>query len=174
MSLHPHEPYSVAKGYVQSAYAMMANPHRLQLPDDRTFFMAFHMLCGFAVELYLKAFLAHKGYSERQLKHLSVGHDLIKLRDLCISEGLYASASDFLVSVLGKHHKSFEYRYMKSATEYQVTDLRGIFSAFSSLDRLIDSAIGASYARGKQPNGKWDFPTDGAWRFPEPKTTGDS
>ena len=73
MSLDPEEPYSVAKGYVQSAYAMMTNPYRLQLPDDITLFMAFHMLCGFAAELYFKAFLAHKGYSDAQLRKPKIG-----------------------------------------------------------------------------------------------------
>jgi hypothetical protein len=80
MSLDPEEPYSVAKGYVQSAFAMMTNPYRLQLPDDITLFMAFHMLCGFAAELYFKAFLAHKGYSDAQLRKPKIGHDLTWLR----------------------------------------------------------------------------------------------
>ena len=166
MSLDPQEPYSVAKGYVQSAFAMMTNPHRLQLPDDTTFFMAFHMLCGFAVELYLKAYLAHKGYTDTQLRHRDIRHDLTRLNDHCRAEGLYDSGADMLVNLLSEKHKSFEFRYMKKESEYLTADLRMIFSAFSSLNRAVDTAIGASAAKGNPPGGSWRFPTDGPWRFP--------
>ena len=166
MSVDPEEPYSVAKGYVQSAFAMMTNPDRLQLPDDRAFFMAFHMLCGFAVELYLKAFLAHKGFTDAQLRHPHIRHDLMRLRDQCRSEGLYDTGVDLLVDLLASKHKSFELRYMKKTSEYQTIDLRAIFSAFSSIDRVVDTAIGASAARGGSAGGWWKFPSDGQWRFP--------
>ncbi len=166
MSISSEEPYSVAKGYVQSAYSMMANPHRLQLPDDITLFMAFHMLCGFAVELYFKAFLIHKGYTEAQLRQRDIGHDLVKLRDRCRCEGLYDTGGDLLVDLLAEKHKSFEYRYMKRASEYRTSDVRAIFFAFSCLDRLINTAIGASASRGEAPRRGWKFPSDGAWRLP--------
>lgn len=166
MTLTPEEPYSVAKGYVQSAYAMLTNPHRLQLQDDISFFMAFHMLCGFAVELYLKAYLLHKGHKERDLRKKEIGHDLLKLRELCLLEGLYHSGADMLVGLLAKHHKEFEYRYMKREVTYWTEDLRTIFSAFSRLDRDVDAVIGASASRGLKNKGRWDFPADGAWRLP--------
>lgn len=163
--LKPEHPYAVAKGYVQSAYAMVTNPHRLQLPDDTTFFMAFHMLCGFAVELYLQAYLVHRGYSEAELRKRSMGHDLVNLRDACMSEGLHDSGADRLVNLLADKHKAFEFRYMKGDSQYLTVDLRAIFSAFSSLDRVVDTAIGASAAKRKAPGGWWKFPTDGAWRL---------
>lgn len=166
MTLTPEEPYSVAKGYVQSAYAMMTNPHRLQLSDDISLFMAFHMLCGFATELYLKAFLIHKGHNERDLRKREIGHDLLRLRALCLSEGLHHSGVDMLVGLLAKHHKEFEYRYMKRNVTYWTEDLRAIFSAFSHLDITIDAAIGASASRGVKGRGRWDFPMDGGWRLP--------
>src|SRR6266550_6829 len=108
MSLSPEEPYAVAKGYVQSAYAMMTNPARLQLPDDTTFFMAFHMLCGFAVELYFKAFLAHKGNSDAELRRPHIRHDLRRLLDECGSKGMYDTGADMLVELLADKHKNFE------------------------------------------------------------------
>lgn len=160
----PEEFYAVAKGYVQSAYSMMANPHRLQAADDITFFMAFHMLCGFAVELYLKAYLAHKGHDERQLRN--AGHDLFKLHGLCVSEGLYNSGADRLVTLLGKHHKEHEFRYMKRATTYRTNDLCTVFSALSTIDAYVDKAIGASASMGLNGAGKWVFPSDGPWRLP--------
>jgi len=168
MKLDPTEPYSVAKGYVQSAYSMMANPHRLlQLQDDISLFMAFHMLCGFATELYLKAFLAHKGYDDAQLKQRPFGHDLVRLRDQCRLEGLYSSGADKLVDLLFDKHKNFEFRYMKRSSLYETIDLRAIFFAFSSLDRLVDTAIGASVSKYMTLGRRgWRFPSDGLWRLP--------
>lgn len=166
MSLHPEEPYAVAKGYVQSAYAIMSNPHRMQLEDDTSFFMAFHMLCGFALELYFKAFLVKKGYSEEQLKKRDVGHDLARLRDLCNSEGFFNTGADQLVELLAEKHKNFEFRYMKKSSEYRTADLKAVFSAFSSLDQIIDKIICASTSRGKAPGAGWKFPDDGPWRLP--------
>ncbi len=57
--------YANAKGFCQSAYSMMSDPARLQLIDDTTFCMEFHHLVGFAVELYLKAFLFALGNYRR-------------------------------------------------------------------------------------------------------------
>jgi len=56
---YPIATYSTAKGLVQSTFLTMTNPQRLTLPDDTTFMLFFPMNLGFAVELYLKAFLAH-------------------------------------------------------------------------------------------------------------------
>jgi hypothetical protein len=166
MSASPEEPYAVAKGYVQSAFAMMTNPVRLGLPDDTTFFLAFHMLCGFAAELYFKAFLEHKGYSDAQLRKPQIRHDLTWLRDQCRSEGMYDTGADLLVDLLAGKHKNYEFRYMKQASVYRTMHLQVIFSAFSSLDRAVDAAIGASAARGKSARGSWKFPSDGPWRLP--------
>ncbi|MBN8991876.1 MAG: hypothetical protein J0H42_26850 [Rhizobiales bacterium] len=166
MSIDPEEPYSVAKGYVQAAYAMMTNPHRMQLEDDTSLFMAFHMLCGFAAELYLKAFLVKKGYSEAQLRKRELRHDLVQLRALCHSSGLFNTGADQLVDLLAQKHKTFEFRYMKKSSEYRTMDLQLIFLAFSSLDQIVDKIIGASASRGKMPRGGWTFPDDGPWRLP--------
>jgi hypothetical protein len=67
--------------------------------------MAFHMLWGFAVELYSKAFLAHKGFADVQLRQPRIRHDLARLRDMCRSEGMDTSA-DTLVDLLAAKHKS--------------------------------------------------------------------
>jgi hypothetical protein len=170
MAFDPTEPYSTAKGYTQSAYILLANPHRLQAPDDTTFYLAFHMLCGFAVELYLKAFLAHKGYSEDRLKKRDIGHDLIKLRELSVAAGLIDDGSKPLVDLLADQHKSFGFRYLKRSTIYRTVPLRDIFLAFSALDVAIDTAIGASASKGLSPNSGWVFPSDGPWRLPIEKT----
>jgi hypothetical protein len=122
------------------------------------------MLSGFAVELYFKALLAHKGYGETELKRM--GHDLVKLRDQCGCEGFYDTGADRLVELLAEKHKNFEYRYMKQTSEYHTMDLRAIFFAFACLDRAIDTIIGASASKGVAPRRGWKFPSDGPWRLP--------
>lgn len=68
--------YSTARGYIQSAYLIMTNHNRFQVPNDITFVLAYHMLLGFAVELYLKSYLTHTGHNERELRNAAVRHNL--------------------------------------------------------------------------------------------------
>jgi hypothetical protein len=156
--------YSTAKGYVQAVFAMMISHGRSQLPNDTTLFLPFHNLGGFAVEIYLKAVLAHKGFDENKLKGL--GHDLQKSLALCISEGLSVPGADVLVHLFGPKHKSLEYRYMKPDTAYKAAHLHFVFAAFSSLDIAVDIAIGASSSHGKAPGVGWVFPPELDWRLP--------
>jgi hypothetical protein len=65
-----HRFYGAAKSYVQAAFVMMSSPDRLSVPNDLTFFYPLHMLWGFATELYLKAYLIHRGAS---VDEVSVG-----------------------------------------------------------------------------------------------------
>ena len=164
----PTLPYGTAKGYVQSAYVLMASPLRYQVPNDTTFYLSFHMLCGFAAELYLKSFLMHKGFTEAQVRTKELGHNLGKLYELAVAHGLSASGTDELIKLLGEHHKNFGFRYLKPSSIYQTKNLVTVFSAFSSLDSVVDAAVGASVSRGVKPGGGWSFPSSGAnWRLGE-------
>lgn len=158
--------YSVAKGYVQGAYSMMANPHRFQLEDDTSLFMAFHVLCGFAAELYLKAFLEAQGTNDRLLTKADTRHNLPRLLELCSEHGFENDGAILLSQLLGEKHKGFEYRYMKPDATYKTEALTKIFAAFSALDVYVDTAIAASAYKGLKPQGGWSFPQDGEWRLP--------
>lgn len=156
--------FSTAKGYVQSAYLMMSNPERYQTPDDSTFYLSFHMLCGFATELFLKSYLSHKGADDNTLRKL--GHDLDKLLNSAKNKGLNSSDAIALVEYLNEHHKGLGFRYMKTAATYRTPDLVALFNAFSSLKNAIDAAVGASASHGRSVGGRWDFPRDRAhWRI---------
>jgi|ERR1043165_340918 hypothetical protein len=158
--------YSTAKGNVQSAYLIMANPDRYQLPNDSSFYLSFHLLCGFAVELYLKAFLAKKGYSERELRSVALRHDLNKLYELARAKGLRPNGSKLLVDLLAAHHKSFEFRYMNRTSRFLAFDLCTVFTAFSALDAEVDNVVGASASHGRSVGTGWSFPGERAlWRF---------
>ena len=158
---------------MQAAYAIMANPHRLQLEDDRSFYMPFCMLCGFAAELYFKSYLLQKGYTEGDLRKRLLGHDLSQLGELAIKNGLCAPTAS-LVGWFGKHHKNFAYRYAQDETLFGLPRLSAVFSAFSSLDFQIDTAVGASVSKGLVPRDGWTFPADGDfWRIGHLRLAGD-
>lgn len=158
--------YGTAKGFCQCAYLVMANPHRLQLPDDRSFVLGFHHLIGFAVELYLKAFLLHQGISEEQLRSKEFGHKMQKLLSTANSSGLTCNSAEVLCTYLAKH-ETFEYRYMREDARYDLLSLDKIFHMLSDLDIRVDQEIGASISYGRAPGGGWTFPEDGKkWRIP--------
>jgi len=156
--------YSTARGYVQSALLLISNPARFQVADDSSFFPAFHMLCGFAVELYLKSFLEFAGLSERDL--IRAGHNLFALQTLAHEKGLSDPAIVQLVDYLGEKHKSLEFRYMKASGRYDYGDLRLVFSTFSTLDNRVDELIGARASYGLSSGGEWLLSERQArWRF---------
>lgn len=144
----------------------MSNPDRYQLPNDTTFYLSFHMLCGFSAELYLKAFLLHNGVPESELRKANVRHDLHALHALAARHGLSDGAAKKLTDFLGKHHKTYEFRYMSPESVYEIMNLVEVFLAFSSLDNEVDKAIGASASKGRNAGGAWVFPKEHAnWRF---------
>jgi len=159
-----HRTYGNAKGFCQSAYLVMANPHRLQVPDDTSFMLGFHHLIGFAVELYLKAFLLHCGLSEEELRSKKFGHKLQALLGAAEERGLACSNAKALCTYLVKH-ETFEFRYMKEDSWYELLPLDTIFDMLSQLDGIVDTEVGASAARGMAAGGSWKFPQDGKyWR----------
>lgn len=158
--------YSTAKGYVQSAFLIMNNPDRSQLPDDTSLFLSCHMLFGFAVELYLKAYLRYTGHNKGELKKGCIGHNLKKLLTKSQDNGFCLSAAKNLTEYLGQKHASFEYRYMKSDSKYHYCPLAVIFSDLSELDAYVDRKIGASASTGKEISTRgWNISSDSEWRL---------
>lgn len=158
--------YSTAKGYVQSAHLIMSNGHRMQVPDDTSFYMSFHLLCGFAVELYLKAFLTQHGANEKHLRSVSLRHNLEGLYTDAKACGLQSRKIERLIDLLAKLHKEFSFRYMERDAEYAAINLVVIFAAFSELDHEVDAAVGASASLKRPPGRDWVFPPDAsAWRL---------
>jgi len=158
--------YSTAKSYVQSAYVMMASEHRFAAPEDSTFVLGFHMLAGFAAELYLKAYLAHKGHTEKELKGQGVRHNLKALLALAKADGFSSASAERLVDLLSDNHESFEFRYMKSTSTYTARSLNAVFEDFSHLDNFVDTEVGASASKGRSPGGLWKLADEKAeWRL---------
>jgi hypothetical protein len=159
--------YSTAKGYVQSAYLIVGNPARFQVRDDTTFILPYHMLLGFAVELYLKSYLTHTGHTECELRSGSVRHNLKKLLELSEADGFTEPKVTPLVNYLNDQHASYEYRYMKPEGVYDVRCQADVFAELDELDAYVDNVIGASVSRGLLPStGGWPVSSDfNGWRI---------
>lgn len=160
--------YSTAKGYVQSCYLIVTSPDRFQAPDDTTFVLSYHMLLGFAVELYLKAYLTHTGHAEAELRSGGVRHNLEKLLELSEADGFSLPAAKKLVDYLSTQHGNFEYRYMKPGSSYHVRWQAEVFAELDELDSYVDGEIGASASKGRAlSGGGWTVPADrNGWRIP--------
>jgi len=159
--------YSTAKGYVQSAYLIIASPIRNTAPDDSTFVLAYHLLLGFAVELYLKAYLTEAGHTERELRSAGIRHNLNNLLELSVADGFNLPTTKPLVSYLSEQHESFEFRYMKSTSLYFLRAQSEVFDELNHLDAYVDRHVGASASSGKTPSSTgWIVPAaqDG-WRI---------
>jgi len=160
--------YSTAKGYAQSAYLIVTSPHRYQVPDDTTFILPYHMLLGFAVELYLKAYSTYTGHPDSELRGADMRHNLGKLLELNENDGFNLPAAKKLADYLGEQHRTFEYRYMKPDSSYFVRWQAEVFGELNELDIYVDDRIGASASHGKAPSSGWSVPADqNGWRVPK-------
>ncbi len=160
-------PYSTARGYVQSAYTMMISPVRFSLPDDTPYHLSFHMLCGFAVELYLKSYLVEQGITDNQLMRPPFGHDLKSLYEECSVRKFKNSGALALIEYFGDYHKQLIFRHAKRDVDYPVPNIRAMFTAFSKLDSYIDKVTNARASRGLPPEQGWNFPLEASvWRVP--------
>lgn len=69
-------------------------------------------LVAHAAELLLKAALARKGYSEKYLASKLIRHNLSKLSELLVKNGVSLSSSTVdLIDGLSEDHDKFAYRY---------------------------------------------------------------
>jgi hypothetical protein len=163
--------YSTAKGYVQSAYLIISNPLRLQVNIDPSIILSYHLLLGFAVELYLKALLQHDGHSETDLKRHGVRHNLSKLLEMCDAKDMPSAVASGLVAYLDHQHANFEYRYVTVDGSYNVRRWQAeVFAELNILDEYVDRKIGASASKQLSPGSSgWTISEDfNGWRIPNP------
>ena len=72
-----------------------------------------HLLCT-SIELALKSYLVHIGYSENQLRR--IGHDLPKLLQAVVDEGLeYTGSRNFVLTISGALYKHRIFAYPENA-----------------------------------------------------------
>jgi hypothetical protein len=92
-------------------YAAAADAVNDQMPNS--LHVLSHLLCT-SIELALKSFLLHVGYSEKQLR--KIGHDLSKLLKATVDEGFYYTGSrNFVLTVSGELYKQKIFAYPENA-----------------------------------------------------------
>lgn len=103
------------------------------------------LLAGFAMELYLKAFLRHHGVSSDDLAKV-YGHDVERLFQKALELGLQLNPKmHAMVSVdVGPQHKGLGFRYVKSNGFYVETSWPGIGAGLCHLDETIGPLIGVA------------------------------
>lgn len=92
-------------------YASAADAVNDKLPNS--LHVLSHLLCT-SIELALKAFLVHNGYSERQLRN--IGHDLSKLLKVTVDEGFnYTGSRNFVLTISGALYRQRTFAYPENA-----------------------------------------------------------
>ena len=113
-------------------YAAAADAVNDKLPNS--LHVLSHLL-GTSIELALKAYLRHSGYSEKQL--VKIGHDLGKLLDHAVNHGLGRTGSrSFVLNVTG-------YNYRKRVFVYPERGVRTVmpWRLRQMVDELIKDAF---------------------------------
>lgn len=141
-----------ANGHLQAAKIL--EPHIGQIGNyTESVFVAFYNVLGFAVELYLKAYLANSGLDSDVLSSRPYGHNLQSLYEEARARGLtlQESALRRIVSLLNPNHSEYTYRYLTDNCEitYIVPgeSMRLTFQALDELHNLITLQI----PRGTSP-----------------------
>jgi hypothetical protein len=128
--------FSPARQYLQ--LLSIAQRQTPRIPENE-FHLAFpkRMLLGFALELYLKAWLRIKGVSTGDLRYV-YGHDIQKLFDEALALGLPARAElHDVVHQLAPQHADFGFRYVVDGSYYIAMDYRYVTWALCVLDEDI-------------------------------------
>lgn len=135
--------YAAARGNAEAAKMIQLSPF---YPDKAT---QVHLpLCNqiaLSVELYLKAWLSHHGVSGAIYSAPQVRHDLERLYELAISNGLTGVHTNTvaLVKTLGPYYKKHEYRYMPPDIRMPTLNYPAVFDVLDGLDTRVERAIDA-------------------------------
>lgn len=141
--------YGTAKGYAQTIKMVVLSP-AYSGPQIGFAILPTNMLLGFALELYLKAWLLAKGDASQKVR--AFGHKLDDLFARALHLGLPSveKLAD-LVAVIDGPHREFTYRYIDGAVEIDMMTWPVIFPILDQLDMLVDGAVGASALSGLEP-----------------------
>jgi hypothetical protein len=142
--------YVTAKGYRRAA--QIVHNHSTSEVEALSLFLPLHLLLGFALELYLKAWLLRSKIPPNELKAKLVRHDLLRLYSMALAKGL--TATDHLrelVDHLHEPHLKFRYRYADPSSIFKGTNVTLALAVLRELDMKVDAAVGASVAYGLKP-----------------------
>ena len=144
--------YATAKEYVEAIKLVLTSPHY----KDKHVMIAIrptHLLAGFALELYLKAWLPAAGVSSKEVQNY--GH---KLRDLYSTATVRGFTSDGDIRRLIEHvaephgqNQDYMYRYTRNDAEIEPLIWPVVLPIIDKLDNIVDEHVGASANHGLKP-----------------------
>lgn len=140
--------YVTAKGYIQSCKIILYSEHYEK--NQTLTLLPMHMLAGFSIELYFKAWILGAGGESAKVK--KYGHDIFSLFSDVKNIGLpYINGIDALVEQFSGSHSDFTYRYIESGAVVRDTHWPIALKVFDDLDTKVDTFLGASAQFGLQP-----------------------
>lgn len=144
--------YSTAKEYVEAIKLVQTSPHY----TGRHVMMAIrptHLLVGFALELYFKAWLLADGATPKKVR--SLGHKLRDAYELATARGFIGNNNiTHLVNHIAEPHgqdHDYVYRYTKVGSNIEPLNWDVAYPALNKLDEIVDAHVGASEHFGLQP-----------------------
>jgi len=144
--------YSTAKEYVEAIKLILSSPHH----RGQHAMMAIrpsHLLAGFAVELYLKAWLLADGRPSDAVQ--KQGHRLLDLYGSALARGFTNDARiRKLVENLAEPHgqnRDHVFRYSQASSEIKPLIWTSVLPIFDALDVVVDTHVGASASHGPKP-----------------------
>lgn len=113
--------FKAADGHRQAV--KLLHPHLIFTDGGKgstSLLLAFNNVLGFAIELYLKAFLAKHGYEAKQLSGKPFSHDLGNLYNAAMAKGFdyQEFALKDIIGFIGPSHAAYTYRYPKPDSSY--------------------------------------------------------
>ncbi len=144
--------YSTAKEYVETIKLVQTSPHYI----GQHVMMAIrptHLLVGFALELYLKAWLLADGATPKKVR--SLGHKLRDAFELAVARGLAEDNDiyllvDHVAEPHGQDH-DYVYRYSKVGSKIEPLNWDKAYPILHKLDEIVDAHVGASEHFGLKP-----------------------
>lgn len=140
--------YSTARGYMIACKMLFSSPQRAG--REIATILPMHMLAGFALELFLKAWLLKAGLASLDVR--GMGHDIKKLYRRSKEKNLpFVLGLDSVVDALAAPHGDYTFRYMNSSDKMVALGWAGTFPIFDQLDIAVDTFVGASASHGLLP-----------------------
>ena len=110
------------------------------------------LLAGFALELYLKAWLRAKGRTSQELASRPFGHDIERLLTEAYGAGLHPIREiNGVAQQLGEPHSQYDFRYVESAGSFSEVDWRFVIYSLCQLDEAVAAEINIAEPIGFDP-----------------------
>ena len=172
-SLHLSELLFVAaRAFTTGAHAIVKSNVRANYDNDFRFILSCEMLIGHAIEVYLKAWLAHhdETYSEPKLRRAPFGHNLRALYEEARGHGFpepeVPAQQTFhdLVESFERPHSDYTFRYPTDGWSFEVPKNDILFLILRRLDDVVATKLGKNVPRDLD----WSVDSDEDFRSSTP------